>query len=214
MRGNSLSRQQIFEELQAMKDVSFNHFIKLLREAFISRAEWLNVVGMSRTAVESYEMKDRLPDIDYIAKLSMFTGYDLSDLIRRRIYAGGAHNSVLGWVNQSLPSHPNGQHNILDFEPYEEIKNSNNLLGVTGNWSIGKSRCAIKNFSGNLTDGLFLFDTSNAAVVKQVRERVDGNFVISDKDSAELYTPKEANELDVLGQVTDLHFKIKSQGTA
>jgi len=209
MRGNSLSRQQIHNELRSLLDVNFNHFLKLLREAFITRAEWLKVVGMSRTAVESYEMKDRLPDIDYIVKLSALTGYDLTDLIKRRVLAGGATEMTMGWVHQSLPSQSTNESERYNPHNLREIENKNSLLIMSGNKYVEKSYCNYREFTGSLKDGLYAFKRLNGISVKQVEERLNSDIVISDKDSAELYRQEDVSDLPILGEVTELHFQLR-----
>jgi len=53
-------------------------------------------LGVSRGSLGGYERGDRLPDIDFLARLAAETGADFNELLRLRLEAGGNSPEALG----------------------------------------------------------------------------------------------------------------------
>lgn len=68
---------------------SFTDLLRELRKkAFSSRDDMANKWPWQRNTIAGYETGERIPDLEYLAALSIETGYSLEDLIRARLDIG------------------------------------------------------------------------------------------------------------------------------
>lgn len=71
-----------------MDATEFGIYIQQIRDKFLSRKAMAEKSGLHSNSIKGYEVEGRLPDVDYLAALSVETGHCFSDLINKRLLAG------------------------------------------------------------------------------------------------------------------------------
>lgn len=216
------SNKERFIALKNDTTLTFGQFLEAIREPVISRNRWASDIGFSRGAVEAYERKGRLPDIDYLAELSAVTGYDLMDLIARRIMEGKATPETKAKASTVFLSYNSSEEKV----DYERIGNQfNNEISETNflyNHTKMVSKVTIKKclfYSDNncsieidtsdtsISKGTFAFGSIEEPMIKVIKPRLDGSYIVSDEAEEEMYTQEQLENVPIIGRVVSVQIK-------
>ncbi|MCD1597900.1 hypothetical protein [Rheinheimera aquimaris] len=202
----------------------FGEYIMQIRDKVLSRPAMAEKHGWHVNTIKSYEKEGRLPDIDYLAALSIETGHCFSDLVNKRLMAGKMGSS--GKAQQLMVGEVTATYEVSKqapvvalpvFDSKEQIFIDSRLLpgNIPHEYLVLFNADAEANFYSQLfvfnklekviQDGqLYLLDIGSGAVVRRVQNGIAGAIVLSSDQSgfAPLTVSREQiDHITVMGRV-------------
>lgn len=202
----------------------FGDFIMQIRDKVLSRPAMAEKYIWHVNTIKAYEKDGRLPDIDYLAALSVETGHCFADLVNKRLMAGKLAN--VAEEQHLLVSDTRADYKVTKRSSTLAIPvyGSNTKLHLDNKLiPNGVEHSALTVFDANqqgelnsqvfifntadktIFDGqLYIVDIGNGAVVRQVQSGLGGAIILSSDKSgiAPLTVPREqVDHITVLGRV-------------
>lgn len=186
---------------------SFASLLKGLRlkAGYASQKDFAAAVGVHPNTQRNYEDEgfNRLPDIDYLIKVSRLTSCNLMEVLILRVYFQCSHE---GEVPQDIQAFINGDIELLNSANVLEVKSNEYEFVLSGTAMEPLIQdgmiCEYIPTTGIENGAIHAFSTGDSIVVRRAEVDLDGDVILTaaNKDFSKLPL-SQARNLKLLGRV-------------